>query len=148
MKTKVMFFRKGRRLRNNISFTYVGASIDIVSKFVYLGIVFTTGGSFSDAQSALAGQSFKVFFKLNKYMYRFTDITVKHKLDLFDKLVLPVLNYGSEVRGFNHGCAVGRVHLQYCKYLLGVKNDFVYGKIGRKPLQCQRLYNIVKFWIR
>jgi len=73
-------------------------------------------------------------------------------IDLFDKLVLPVLTYGSEVWGFNHVCAVERIHLQYCKYLLGVKkctqNDFVYGELGRKPLQCQRLYNIVKFWIK
>ena len=63
--------------------------------------------------------------------------------------MLPVLNYGSEVWGFNHGCEVKRVHLQYCKCLLGVKrctqNDFVYGESDRKPLQCQRLYNIVKF---
>jgi len=44
-------------------------------------------------------------------MYKFTDMTVKHKLDLFDKLVLPVLSYGSDVWGFNHGCA----HLQHCK---------------------------------
>jgi len=38
-------------------FTYAGASIDIVGKFVYLGIIFTAGGSFSEAQSTLAGQS-------------------------------------------------------------------------------------------
>jgi len=57
----------------------------------------------------LAGQSLKAIFKLNNFI--FTDITVKHKLDLFDKLVLPVLTYGSEVWGFNHGCAVERIHL-------------------------------------
>jgi len=65
MKTKVMVCRKGGRLRNNISFTYAGESIDIVSKFVYLGIVFTKGGSFSEAESTLAGQSLKANFKLN-----------------------------------------------------------------------------------
>ena len=32
-------FRKGGRLRNNISFTYAGESIDIVIKFVYRGTV-------------------------------------------------------------------------------------------------------------
>jgi len=24
----------------------------------------------------------------------------------------------------------------------------IHGELGRKPLQCQRLYNIVKFWIK
>ena len=70
-------------------------------------------------------------------MYKFTDMTVKHKLDLFDKLVLPVLSYGSDVWGFNHGCA----HLQHCKYLSGVEkctqNKFVYSDLGRKLLQCR-----------
>jgi len=52
-------FRKGGRLRNNISFTYAGESIAIVSKFVYRGTVFTTEGSFSEAQETLAGQLLK-----------------------------------------------------------------------------------------
>ena len=48
--------------------------------------------------------------------------------------------------------ALERVHLQYCKRLLGVKkctqNDFVYGELGRMPLQNHRFYSIVKFWIK
>jgi len=42
---KVMFLEKEVqcRLRNNISFTYASESLDSVSKFVYLGIVLTTG---------------------------------------------------------------------------------------------------------
>ena len=60
---------------------------DIVKSFKYLGIVFTAGGSFSEAQSTLAGQAQKAVFKLNKYIYKFTFITPKHKLELFDKLI-------------------------------------------------------------
>ena len=40
-KTKVMVFRKGGRLRDNISFYYDGAELEIVNKFVYLGVIFT-----------------------------------------------------------------------------------------------------------
>ena len=50
-----------------------------------------------------------------------------------------------------HGLEASK-HWNKLKYLLGVKkctqNDFVYGELGRKPLQCQRLNNIVKFWIK
>jgi hypothetical protein len=42
-------------LQSNISFSYNGNPVEIVCKFTYLGIVFTTGGSFSEAQSTLAG---------------------------------------------------------------------------------------------
>ena len=147
-----MIFRKAGRLPNDLRFIYDGMQIDIVEKFVYLGILFTTGGSFSGAQNTLAGQSLKAIFRLNKYIYKFTNLSVKHKLDLFDKLVLPILNYGNEVWGFHGGKAVEKVHMQYCKRLLGVKkctqNDFIYGELGRTSLQCQRLVNIVKYWIK
>ena len=151
-KTKVMIFRKGGRLPNNISFHYNDIAIEIVSKFNYLGVVFTTGGSFSDAQRTLAGQSLKAIFKMNKYLYKYTDITVKHRLDLFDKLISPILNYGSEVWGFVKGDAIERIHMQLCKSLLGVKrstqNDFIYGELGRLNCQTSRYFNIIKYWVK
>ena len=50
-KKKVMVFRKGGRLRDNISFYYDGAKLEIVNNFVYLGVTFTTGGSFHETQN-------------------------------------------------------------------------------------------------
>ena len=44
-------------------------------------------------------------------------------LSLFDKLVTPILNYGSEVWGFCKANQIERVHLQFCKNLLGVKQS-------------------------
>ena len=133
--TKIVIFRKGGRLPSNISFRYDGINIDMVGKFVYLGIAFSSGGSFSSAQNTLSGQSLKAIFKLNKYLHRFSNITVRHKLELFDKLVLPILNCESEVWGFQSGPSVERVYLQYCKRVLGVRkncqNDFIYGELDR-----------------
>ena len=42
-KTKVIIFRNGGRLPNGLTFTYKCTEIEIVSKFSYLGIVFTVG---------------------------------------------------------------------------------------------------------
>ena len=86
-----MIFRKGGRISQRLNFYYNNSIIEIVNKFSYLGIVFTSGGSFSEAQSTLSGQALKAIFKLNKYLYKFTHISVRDKLDLFDKLVLPIL---------------------------------------------------------
>jgi len=91
-----MVFRKGGRLSNNISFSYNNEEIEIVTKFRYLGVVFSTSGSFTEAQNSLAGQALKAIYQMNKYLYKFTDITVQHKLDLFDKLVSPILNYACD----------------------------------------------------
>ena len=43
-KSKVMIFRKGGRLERNTLFKYGDTELEIVSKYTYLGIVFTTGG--------------------------------------------------------------------------------------------------------
>ena len=95
--------------------------IEIVKTFKHLGIVFTTGGPFSEAQNTLAGQAQKAIFKLNKYLYKFMFVAPKHKLELFDKLISPILNYSCEVWEFCQANAIERVHMQFCKKLLRVQ---------------------------
>lgn len=62
-KTKVMIFRKDGRLSKELRFRYKGMEIEIVHQYSYLGVVFTSGGSFSNAQATLAGQAQKAIFK-------------------------------------------------------------------------------------
>ena len=99
-KTKIMIFRKGGNLPTRKTvFHYNNSLIEIVSKFSYFGLVFTTSRYFTECQSKLAGQAQKAIFKLYKYV----NIAPKHRLELFDKLITPILNYGSEVWGFCKG---------------------------------------------
>ena len=100
-KTKVMVVRKSGLLSMNLLFEYNGETVEIVSAFSYLGIVLTAGGSFNQTQITLAGQSRKAIYKIIKYIYNFTNISITHRLELFDKLVLPILNYGCEVGVFH-----------------------------------------------
>ena len=151
-KTKIMVFLKGSILPRNLIFYYDGNQVEIVKQFKYLGLVFTVSGSFTEAQNTLSGQAQKAIFKLNKYLYKFTFISPKHKLDLFDKLISPILNYASEGWGFSQANSIERVHLQFCKKLLGVKkmtqNDFVYGELGRTTFLTRRYYTILKYWFK
>ena len=59
-KTKIKIFRKGGRLSNNLDFKYSNNPIEIVRRFSYLGVVFTTGGSFTNLQNTLVSNA-KVF---------------------------------------------------------------------------------------
>ena len=56
------------------------------------------------------------------------------------------------VWGFSKGKDIERVHLQFCKKLLAVKqctqNDFIYGETGRMPLQLRRYFHIIKYWFK
>ena len=147
-----MVFRSGGILRRNLTFLYDGQVINIVQNFNYLGIVFTAGGSFAETFEMLAGQARKAMFSLNKYLHKFTQISPKHYLDLFDKLIKPVLQYGSEVWGVSNANILERVHLQICKQVLGIKratqNDFIYGELGRLDLKSGRLIAIIKYWFK
>ena len=120
-----------------------------LSVCLYLGIVFTTGGAFTEIFSTLAGQGVKAIFKINKYLNNFVSVSLRHYLELFDKLVRPILRYDGEVWGFANASAIERLHLRFCKRILGVKtstqNDFVYGELGRTQLRTHRLFNIIKY---
>jgi len=99
--TNVIIFRKGGRVNRNIRFIYKENVPEILSKITNLGIVFTTGGSFNTTFEMFAGQALKAIYKLKSNLLTFPGITVQHKLDLFDKLILHILNYSSEVWGLN-----------------------------------------------
>ena len=62
------------------------------------------------------------------------------------------MNYGAEVRGFCKALHVERIHLQFCKRLLGVKistqNNFISGELGRTFCQIQRYMILVRFWLK
>jgi len=78
--------------------------------------------------------------------------TVQTKLALFDSLVVPIILYGSEVWGIYNTPEVDKIHLRFCKLILGVKqqtlNASVFGELGRFPLAviCKQrsLYDWIK----
>lgn len=151
-KTKIVIFHKGGRLAQNNRFFYNGEEISVESKFKYLGIVMSSGGSFSITQKTLAEQAQKAMFCLFKKLQPYYDISFKLFFDLFDKLIKPILCYASEIWGFNRGNAVEKVHMKFCKKVLGLKwnteNNFIYCELKRVNMQCERYVYIVKYWLR
>ena len=115
IKTKIVIFRKGGRLPINIKFMYNGIEIEIVSQYSYLEVLFTVGGSCLQTQKMLAGQALKAIFTLNRYLYEFSSLRILHVLDLFDRLIAPILNYSSEVWVFQKSKDIETVHLHFCK---------------------------------
>jgi hypothetical protein len=84
---------------------------------------------------------------INKY-----DITPIISLQLFDSFVGSILDYACPVWGFSKSEDLERVHLKFCKAILGVKqnacNAAVYGELGRRPLYINRYVHIIKYWFK
>ena len=59
----------------------------------------------------LSGQALKAVYKLKSNLLKSPGITLQHKLDFFDKLSLPILNYGSEVWGLNDSTKLEGMHI-------------------------------------
>lgn len=149
-KSKVVVFGK-RTTRRNPTWKFGDKELTVTTKIPYLGITFTSTGSFYQAQLTLSEQANKAVFALSKRLSRFSNLKPDMVLDLFDKLISPILNYGCEVWGFHAAPDIERVHTKFCKRLLGVKkstqNDFVYGELGRVPMQIVRFTRIIKYWL-
>ena len=149
-KTKIMVFSKGR-LPRNLNFYYDNLELEIVKDFTYLGVIFSRSGSSVRTKKSLAQKATKAMFDVLK-KGRLHNLSIKCQLDLFDKMVLPFLLYGSEVWGYGNYEILERVHLKFCKLLLRIKsstlNFMVYGELGRYPLDIIINTRIITFWAK
>ena len=150
-KSKVVVFRKGTRLPRP-QWTYGDLVLKVTNKIHYLGVIFTSNGLFTQAQKTLADQATKGVFTFNKRLESFRNIKPSAIIDLFDKFISPILNYASEVWGFHKAKDIEQVHLSFNKRLLGIRksaqNDFVYGELGRFPMEIIRYWRIIKYWLK
>ena len=132
-----MVFRKRGGLRPHEKWSYNNEVLEVVNDFNYLGTVFNYTGTFVLNQETIAGKGLKALNVLlnNTKHYAFKPSVL---CQLFDSFVSSILNYGSEIWGFTKSKEIERVHLKFCKQLLGVKtstcNMAVYGELGRYPL--------------
>ena len=150
-KTKIMIFRKGGVLNKLDKWFYAGNDIEIVNSFNYLGVVFSSGGSFNNTTKTTVDKGLRALMSLFN-ITKGLEIPVSIMHNLFDTYVLSVLNYGCEIWGYIKAENVERVHRKYCKRLLGVKNSTnnlaVYSELGRFPLYIKRHTRIIKYWLQ
>jgi len=83
-------------------------------------MVFATGGSLQTATDLLTEQARKPRFSLRKYLHKLVSISPDHELELFDKLIKPILLHDSEIWGFVKGPSIERVPTLFMKSRLGV----------------------------
>jgi len=116
-----------------------------------LGTVINYTGSFILNQEQLVGKALKA---MNTLLYKCKQYDLKPRIlcQLFDAFVGSILNYASEIWGFNKFKDIERTQLKFCKRLLNVKsntcNATVYGELGRHPQYVNRYVRIVKYWLK
>ena len=81
-----MIFKKGGRNTDQPKFTYAEVEIETVHCLNYLGVVFTKGGSFMNANKTRAGKALKAMYAMLS-ITRGKEIPIKVILSLFDSFV-------------------------------------------------------------
>ncbi|MCG8431127.1 MAG: hypothetical protein MJA29_08130, partial [Candidatus Omnitrophica bacterium] len=168
-KTKILVFNKVGK-KEKTSFLFKNMTIENVTKYKYLGVIFQASGCFTEAKLELYNKALKAFFKLRKVMG--TNLpNISTMLHIFDHTIVPILLYGSEIWGcfdprsrkvkkentFKIHAAFDSLiceslQLKFCKYILGVNkhatNNAVYGELGRYPLYVMVVRSMISYWQR
>lgn len=150
-KTKIMIFAKGQHLKSVLpKFRYMGNLIEIVQYFKYLGVYFSSNGSFVYNIKQQYDKATKAMYGVLSSNYH--NLSIESKLDLFDKILQPILLYGCEVWGYSNLLLIEKFHLRFCKYILNVNNKtpncMIYGELGRYPLDINIKTRMIASWVK
>ena len=103
------------------------------------------------SQKALADQAWKATFSL-KSLFERVSLKPSEKVKLFDCMIIPIMNYGSEIWGSHKAPDMDRIYMRFLKYVLNVRtqitNAAVFGELGRVSLDMLRKERILKYWYK
>ena len=147
-KTKVIVFSRGK-IRNIPEFHFDGVAVEVVFEYKYLGTIFSYNNKFMKAIKAQCTSANKASFSLLKKC-RKLDLPLDIKLDLFDKCIMPILLYGSEIWSFENIDLLDREQLRFYKMILNVKKTtptcMIYGELGKYPVTLYAKSRMLCFW--
>lgn len=146
-KTKVLCFGRKRHCHFFIN----NKPINIVDDFKYLGVVFTKNGRLINAIKENIRSATKALHSL-WVSFREKNIPLDCQLELAEKIIEPILLYGSEVWGYENFALIEQFRLKYLKNITKVRqstpNYMVYGETGTFPLSVKIKIRMIKFWKR
>ena len=145
-KTKVMIFHKKKK-REVLSFN--GNVLEIVDSFRYLGVEFSRTGNFAKGKKYAFDKAQRALFSLLK-MSRKKNLPTDVLLDLYRKMVIPVMLYSCEIWGHENIDILEKLHLKSLKYILHLNRNTmsaqVFGESGFYPLSIDVKVRMISFW--
>ena len=147
-KIKFMIFGQ-RKINTNLKFTFNKQEIEIVKEYKYLGILPGQSGSFLTTKKFIAEQASIPMFSLLRKV-KTLQLPFDIQIDLFNKIVKPILGYGCEIWSFGNFDSIEHVQLTYFKYVFNLKKStpsaMIYGELGVMPLAVDIKSRVLTFW--
>ena len=114
-KSKVIVFSRGK-IRNIPIFKYREKQIEVVYGFKYLGVFFNFNNKFNVCQKQLYDKASRAMFALLRHCKRLM-LPIDVQLEMFDKMIAPILLYGCEVWCPSMSNLASKLHLRFCKII-------------------------------
>ena len=147
-KTKIIIFSKGK-IRKFEPFKFGNNIVDVVADYVYLGTKFNYNGTFNKAKAKQVLQAKKANFSLLGRV-RQLDLAVDVFIELFERLVIPILLYGSEVWGYENLTQLqvmcNNVMRRCLKVHRSTPTCMVNGELGIKDISEYIENRMLNFW--
>ena len=148
-KTKVIIFSKGK-IRQHKHFAFgENSSINVVEDYVYLGTTFNYNGKFNKAKAKQVLQAKKANFSLQAKT-RELNLAVDTFTELFERLIIPVLLYGSEIWGYEDlnqlQVTCNNVMRRFLKLHKTTPMRMLIGELGMKEITEYIDNRMLNFW--
>ncbi len=151
-KSKIMHFRKSRKLRSSYRFHLGSTNLDYVKEYKYLGLVLNEHLNYKETVDILAKAAGRALGSCISKFKTLRNMEYKTYTTIFDTCINPIMNYGSEVWGYKDYPACNNIQMRAMKFFLGVHryspNVGVRGDCGWLKPKFERWKNICRYWNR
>ena len=112
-KTKVLIFDKSTKLEKRTSKMWTTGDINIEGDriYKYLGVIFTSDGSFLEQINTLKEKANKAYYSIIAKSKEWQGFNPKTFFHIFDHTIVPILNYGVGVWGGKDWTELMKLHL-------------------------------------
>ena len=151
-KTKVVVFRKGGKLSKHDQFYYKNSKLEIVGNYIYLGVPFSSSGSFSTARKHFSTKSVSAIHAMWPI---FTGAKINSPgswFKIFNSLVTSVLSYGCPVWSISFINELEHIKSHFIRKLFNLSR-YTPGyilrlELGQTNISITFIKLILGFWIR
>ena len=151
-KTNVVIFSRGR-ITKHPKFLYNKGEVKVVDQYTYLGVIFNYNGSYKKAIANQKEVALKAMHGLLAKI-RLLGLDVDTACELFQRCVMPILLYGSEIWACEprNLFSLDVLYKGFLKQILGVysftPSCMVFGETGQPPINSLINARQIGFWAK
>ena len=114
-----------------------------------MGLIFLSRNNWSKALLTWGAQAEKALKCIQAIIWKLGHLNVDVAFKIFNSRIIPILLYGSEIWGYESRSHKEKIHLRFCKFVLGVGRSAhsvaVLGYCGRLPLHIKYNKHFIKY---